>query len=199
MGAVLRQNVKSAKKQALNSKYLTQVELDNIFRVAKKRGERDYAIVFLSYRHGLRCSELLTLQWDWVDWEGKKICIWRAKDSNGSFHDLAKDEINLLKKLKKHSQSNFVISGRQANSSDNGLSTARVRQLCKGIGLEAGLKRRFHHHMLRHTCAFQMAENANINPLTIQRFLGHKDPKSTEIYIHEAGRDFKNLGVWWKS
>ncbi len=43
-----------------------------------------------------------------------------------------------------------------------------------------------------------MAENPNINPLTVQRYLGHKDAKSTEVYIREAGRDFKRLGEWWK-
>ena len=191
--AFLGENVSS-----LKSKYLTKQELDSILKIAKKRSDRDYAIILLSYRHGLRCAELLALQWDWIDWERKKMCIWRAKDSEGSFHDLAKDEISLLKKLKKHSQSDFIIAGRQANSSDNGLSTSRVRQLCKELSLEANLSRPFHHHMLRHTCGHNMAENANINPLTIQRYLGHKDPKSTEIYIREAGRDFKNLGVWWQ-
>ena len=40
----------------------------------------------------------------------------------------------------------------------------------------------------------QMAENPSINPLNVQRYLGHKNAKSTEVYIREAGRDFKRLG-----
>lgn len=102
--------------------------------------------------------------------------------------------------MKKFSQGSFIISGRQKNQLNdrNNLSTARVRQLCKEMGIEAHLSRPFHHHMLRHTCGFDMAENLQINPLTIQRYLGHKNFKSTEIYIKEAGRDFKNIPNWQK-
>ena len=176
------------------SKYLTQKELNAILKIAKKRSDRDYAIILLSYRHGLRCIELLNLSWDCIDWDKNRIFIHRAKGSDDGFHNLAKDEISLLKRLKKRSKGNFVISGREGNS----ITTTRVRQICKDLSLEADLNRPFHHHMLRHTCGHQMANNPNINPLTIQRYLGHRDSKSTEVYIREAGRDFKYLGEWWK-
>ncbi len=187
-------------EQETQSKYLTQEELNSILKVARKRSARDYAIILLSYRHGLRCIELLSLRWEYVDWGKSTIFIRRAKGSYDGFHDLAKDEVNLLKRLKKHSEGNFIISGRQKNylNNRNTLSTSRVRQICKEISLEAKLSRPFHHHQLRHTCGYQMAENPNINPLTVQRYLGHKDAKSTEVYIREAGRDFKRLGEWWK-
>ena len=35
-----------------------------------------------------------------------------------------------------------------------------------------------------------MAEGPNIKSLTVQRYLGYKDAKSTEVYIREASRDF---------
>ncbi len=140
----------------------------------RKRSARDYAIILLSYRHGLRCIELLRLRWEYVDW-GKST-------------------------IKNHSKSGFIISGRQKDylNGRKNFSTSRVRQICKEISLEANLSRPFHHHQLRHTCGHQMAENPNINSLTVQRYLGHKDAKSTEVYIREASRDFKRLGEWWK-
>ena len=70
--------------------------------------------------------------------------------------------------------------------------------LCKYMSIKCDLNRPFHHHMLRHTCGFDMADNRHISPLTIQRYLGHRDFKSTEIYIREAGRDFKGIANWQK-
>ena len=187
--AFLGENVSS-----LKSKYLTKQELDSILKIAKKRNERDFAIVFLSYRHGLRCVELLNLKWDYIDWDKKLIYISRVKGSDDGYHDLKPDEVKLLKRLKKCSKSEFIISGRQSDS----ISTARVRQMCKEMGIKANLSCSFHHHMLRHTCGFDMAENREINPLTIQRYLGHRDFRSTEVYIREAGRDFKGIADWQK-
>ncbi len=179
--------------ESVQFKYLTQLELDSILKAAKSSCNRDYAIVLFSYRHGLRCLELVKLQWDYIDWDKKQIFIPRVKGSDSGYHDLAKDEISLLKKLKKHSRNAFIISGREKN-----LSTARVRQICKQLSVKANLSRPFHHHMLRHTCGHNMANNPKINPLTVQRYLGHRDSRSTEVYIREAGRDFKDLGDWWE-
>ena len=175
-------------------KYLTKQELDSLFKIAKKKSDRNFAIVLLSYRHGLRCVELLNLKWNYIDWDKKLIHILRVKGSDDGYHELRTDEVKLLKRLKKSSRSEFIISGRQSNQ----LSTARVRQMCKEMGIKANLSRPFHHHMLRHTCGFDMAENREINPLTIQRYLGHKDFRSTEVYIREAGRDFKGIANWQK-
>lgn len=178
----------------VQSKYLTQEELDALLKVAKKKGDRTHAIVLLSYRHGLRCAELLNLSWLYIDWAKATLFIPRVKGSDSGYHNLANDEIKLLKRLKKRSSGNFIISGREKNR----LTTGRVRQICYELASEAKISHSFNHHMLRHTCALQMASNPNIPPLTIQRFLGHKDFKSTEVYLREAGRDFSNLGQWWQ-
>ena len=55
-------------EQETQSKYLTQEELNSILKVARKRSEGDYARILLSYCHGLRCVELLSLRWEYVDW-----------------------------------------------------------------------------------------------------------------------------------
>ena len=181
-------------QKEIQSKYVTQEELEALLRVARQKSDRTYAIVLLSYRHGLRCAELLKLRWSNIDWDRATLFIPRVKGSDSGYHTLAKDEFKLLKRLKKHDSSDFIISGREGM----GLTTSRVRQICHELALKANLSHSFNHHMLRHTCALQMASNPNIPPLTIQRFLGHKDFKSTEVYLREAGRDFSNLGQWWQ-
>jgi integrase len=62
--SVLSEQSKKSKKQ-----YLSQAELDLLFKAAKKTryALRDHLGVLLSYRHGLRASELVALEWDQFD------------------------------------------------------------------------------------------------------------------------------------
>jgi integrase len=49
--------------------YLTEAEVERLMEAAKGNqwGRRDAAMVLIAYRHGLRCSELVDLRWDQVD------------------------------------------------------------------------------------------------------------------------------------
>ena len=180
--------------QPTQNKYLARHELNAILKAAKKRGHRDYAIVLLSYRHALRSAELVALEWNFVDWDRKNIFIDRVKGSDSGYHELAKDEISLLRSLKRKSPGRYIIHGKKYHN----LTTTRVRQICHSLSKDADLSYQFHHHQLRHTCAFTMANNPKIPPLVVQRYLGHRSFQSTEVYIREAGRDFKDLGQWWR-
>jgi integrase len=50
--------------------YLTEREVEQLCDAARKRGRyghRDATMILIAYRHGLRVSELVALQWDQVD------------------------------------------------------------------------------------------------------------------------------------
>lgn len=50
--------------------YLTEHEVDQLISAAGKvgrHGHRDATLIMLTYRHGLRVSELVSLRWDQVD------------------------------------------------------------------------------------------------------------------------------------
>ena len=51
--------------------YLTRDEVTQLLRVVKKtrHGARNHAMILLAYRHGLRASELVGLQWSDVELE----------------------------------------------------------------------------------------------------------------------------------
>jgi len=72
--------------------YLTRDEVAALLRSSKKSpryGARNYAMILLSYRHGLRASEVTELRWSDLDLSTGTIYCRRAKNSRSSLHLLA--------------------------------------------------------------------------------------------------------------
>src|SRR5438034_11489009 len=62
--------------------HLTEAEIEKLMAVAKQSGRyghRDATAILLAYRHGLRASELVGLQWDQIDFVQKTIRVRRVK------------------------------------------------------------------------------------------------------------------------
>jgi integrase len=64
--------------------HLTPSEVEALIEAAKdnRHGNRDAAMILMTYRHGLRASEACDLRWDQVDFAGAVLHVRRAK--NGS-------------------------------------------------------------------------------------------------------------------
>jgi integrase len=57
------------------------VEVERLIRVAKgnRHGQRDATMILIGFRHGLRVSELCSLQWSSAEFESGTIHVRRAK------------------------------------------------------------------------------------------------------------------------
>lgn len=62
-----------------------------------------------------------------------------------------------------------------------------METLCKKAGVKY-----FRYHALRH-CGASLLDNANVPIGSIQRFLGHENRTTTEIYLHAIGNSEKEL------
>ena len=63
--------------------HLTPDELLSVLKAARARSARDWAMVLLAYRHGLRASEVCDLKLADVDLRAGSVSNWRL---NGSLH-----------------------------------------------------------------------------------------------------------------
>ena len=62
--------------------YLTEGEIDRLMTIARQSdryGHRDATAILVAFRHGLRSSELVALEWDQIDLTRKTIRLWRVK------------------------------------------------------------------------------------------------------------------------
>jgi integrase len=68
--------------------YLTEREVERLMKAAgdNRHGHRDATVVLLTYRHGLRASELCALRWEQVDLTHGLLHVARAKNGMPSVH-----------------------------------------------------------------------------------------------------------------
>ncbi|MFB6230533.1 MAG: tyrosine-type recombinase/integrase [Salinibacter sp.] len=69
-------------------------------------------------------------------------------------------------------------------------SKRRVQQIVKSVAEEAGIQKRAHPHLLRHTVAQRLADEGMREEL-LQQFLGHEAPETTQRYYEPRRTDVK--------
>jgi type 1 fimbriae regulatory protein FimB len=172
--------------------YLDPGEVECLLEAAKegRHGERDYALLLLTYRHGLRVSEAVAIKLGDVNLKEARLWVKRAKGSLDTEQPLAGDELRALKRYLATREDKlpwlFV--------SERGCQMVRraVNHMIAAAGKRADLGR-IHPHMLRHSCGYALANKGQDFRL-IQDWLGHRDPKHTSRYTRVAARRFE--GIW---
>ena len=91
--------------------HLTEREVDKLIEAARgnRWGQRDATIILIAFRHGLRASELCSLQWSDVEFESATLHLRRAKGGMTSTHPLLGDELRALRALKREAESPFMF------------------------------------------------------------------------------------------
>lgn len=163
--------------------YLTKAEVDLVRAGAASRGRhpiRDSTAVLIAYRHGLRASELVGLNWNQVDWTQKALHVRRSKRGTPGMHPLRRDEVAALRSL--------VVDGEMTGPvfrSERGgpLTAGAWDHIVRRAGVAAGLSFPIHSHMLRHACGYVLAM-AGTDTRAIQAWLGHVNIQHTVGYTN---------------
>ena len=125
---------------------------------------------------GARKSEILTLRWEWVDFE--RGCL-RLPDSKtgAKVVPLGAPALELLASLPRIENNPYVLPGDKAGGHFVGLQKAWER-IRKRAGLED-----MRLHDLRHSFA-SVAVAAGDSLYLVGKVLGHRQSRTTEIYAH---------------
>jgi site-specific recombinase XerD len=140
---------------------------------------RDRAIVSIFLYTGLRSNELRLLDVEDVDFEAKTILVRFGKRDKQRIIPL---HIEAQAALESH------LAGRSNGplfESNRGqrISYDRLHSLVGEIGKRAKLRKHLHPHSLRHSFAVALLD-AEVDLETIRDLLGHKDIRTTIIYLH---------------
>ena len=174
--------------------YLTEQEVGQLMGAAAKvgrHGHRDSTLILLSYRHGLRVTELVNLRWDQVDLKTGLMHVNRLKQGNPSVHPLGGPELRALRRLQRDYAVQPYVFCSERNAA---LSSDAIRKIVGRAGEEAKLPFSVHPHMLRHACGYKLAQ-AGQDTRAIQHYLGHKNIQHTVRYTHLSSERFKDF---WK-
>ncbi len=133
---------------------------------------RDKLIIKLFLDTGLRSKELLSLRVEDIDLKNRMIRVRETKNGEERIVFFTDETEKLLRKyLSKHKDEKLFPMTYQA-----------LYKLIRRLGEKAGIKG-LRPHILRHTFA-TIAIRKGLPLPAVQRLLGHKDIKTTQIYTH---------------
>jgi len=172
--------------------YLTPTEVERLLRATKANrwAHRDATMILVSYRHGLRASELTDLRWDQIDFGTATLHVRRVKQGSPSTHPILGDELRMLRRLQREQEpkSPFVFTSERGSP----FTTAGFARMVERAGEQARLGFKVHPHMLRHACGFALASKGH-DTRALQAYLGHKNIQHTVRYTELAPTRFKNF------
>ena len=169
--------------------FLTINEVERLLEApdsSKPQGQRDRALMELLYASGLRVSELVSLNLEQINLDSGEIRV-RGKGD--------KERMVLMGKPAARALSDYLSQGRPKllgkkgssalllNPDGGRLSGRRVQTILGKYANIAGIDRRVHPHMLRHTFATHLLDGG-ADLRVVQELLGHASLSSTQIYTH---------------
>jgi type 1 fimbriae regulatory protein FimB len=176
--------------------FLTEAEMRRFLDAARhgRHGVRDSLMLLLTYRHGLRVSELVDVRLKDLDLDTARLYVRRKKGSLSTHQPLAGDEVRALRAwLRKREQRGDARSSYLVLSERGPMTRQAVNYLAKEIGQRAKLRFHVHPHMLRHSTGSYLA-NRGYDTRLVQDYLGHKNIMHTVRYTRTAATRFE--GLW---
>jgi type 1 fimbriae regulatory protein FimB len=172
--------------------FLTAAELAALLEAAKagRHGARDHLLLMMTFRHGLRVSEVIGLRLNEVDFDRSLLWVHRLKGGLSVQQPIAGDELRAIRRYIALRQSELpwlFLSER-----GQPLTRQAVSYLVRLAARRAGLPH-VHPHNLRHSCGYYLA-NKGKDLRLIQDYLGHRDPRHTAHYTRTAAHRFE--GLW---
>jgi type 1 fimbriae regulatory protein FimB len=175
---------------------LTEAEMKRFLGAARgnRHGTRDYAMMLMAYRHGLRVSELVDLRLKDIDLETGRLYVRRKKGSLSTHQPIEGDELRALRAwlrvrdLRSNAGCAYLFLGERGP-----MTRQAVNYLVAQSAKRAGLRFHVHPHMLRHSTGYYLANRTGDTKL-VREYMGHKNIVHTVRYSGTAAADFD--GLW---
>jgi integrase len=155
-------------------------------------GKRDYAIILLITRLGLRSIDVKRLEFDDFDWPGNRVCVVQAKSGRRVWLPLLKDVgwavIDYIRDARPVSDCRQGFLRHTAPIgpfSDQEHLHQMLLKYARAAHVPISEKRRHGMHSLRHTLATRLMEDGT--PIEqIADILGHQSVQSTGVYLKSS-------------
>lgn len=155
------------------------LSLDEVTKLFKACANKKHkAIMALLFGCGMRVSEVINLKPQQIDRARTVIHIMNGKGAKDRFVPLDNFVLTTLESYyKEYRPVEYMFNGQFSNQ----YTQRSINQFLKDIAEQAGIKKRLHSHLGRHSYATMLVESG-IDLGLIQNILGHKNQKTTLIY-----------------
>lgn len=171
--------IKRPKRAKTLPKVMSMNQIKNLLLAVKNDKHR--LMMLLGYGCGLRIGDVLTLQVKNINFDRRQIFIRQGKGQKDRVVMLPESVVpSLIKYINLEKPDHWLFRGQQKGKPYAESSLRAIfRRACNATGLSNDHK----FHTLRHSFATHLMESGTQQRL-IQKLLGHKNPKTTEIYTH---------------
>lgn len=186
------------RKQAFKKQHLSENKIGDLLEYYKEKSLRDFAIVNLLLRTGLRTIEVVRADVGDITFKGDKrvLLVWgkghTEKDSFVVLTDKAYLPIREYLDSRKGVKSGdpLFVSNSRRNGGER-LTTRTISGICKEGLREVGLDgKEFTAHSLRHTTAVEILKNGG-EITDVQRVLRHTSPVTSQIYTESIEEELR--------
>jgi len=151
-------------------------------------GKRNYALLLLATRLGMRASDIANLKITDIDWHKNEITVIQCKTSNPAGFPLLPIVGNAIIDYMKYGRPSFISSSHFFHSSrppyqvmNSAMVSSAITSVIEGCGID--LKGRRHGpHAMRHSLATNLLRKEISLPV-ISEVLGHKRTQTTTVYL----------------
>ncbi len=161
-------------------------EFDDLVKAAGAIDGVTLALVLLGGEAGLRCGEMMALEWTDVNFTARKLCVQRSewkgevttpKGGRLRYVDISERLMTALKAIRNLKSRRVVCT-----NAGQPLTQQMVRRRVIAAATRAGLAKKGV-HILRHTFCSHLAM-LGVPAITIQRLAGHQNLLTTQRYMH---------------
>ncbi|HEY93601.1 MAG TPA: tyrosine recombinase XerC [Dehalococcoidia bacterium] len=200
------QYVSSPKLDRRLPSFLTNTEIIRLLNVPDAEdpyGRRDRAFLELLYASGLRVSELASLKLDQINLETREIrvigkgskerVVLMGEPAAKALQVYIYEARDLIPKIRLTSRTNKKKTKAVfINHEGFPLTERSVQEILQKYADKAGIGKKVHPHMLRHTFATHMLDGG-ADLRVVQELLGHADLSTTQIYTHISKSQAKKV------
>jgi len=163
--------------------YLTKDEVDQLLESALACNQRDYLILRVLWRTGVRVSELLNIRPQDVEFNNHVINITKAKGGKQRRVLLDSQTVNML--------SDYIVAQKlREDQPIFGVQRVQVFRIVRKYGNMLAID--IHPHTLRHSYAIHLVRSG-MDLRRVQLLLGHSNLNTTQIYLQFKDEDLREV------
>ena len=179
-------------RMIIDHKLPTVLTADEVEKLLDATVDLKYKAMFATmYSSGMRVSEVIHLHYDDISRTNMQIHVRDTKNRMDRYTILSKRNLDLLTEywFQKGRPRGILFPNKFTGQY---LTVSALEQVMRRSAVEAALPKSVSPHSLRHSFASHLME-AGVEQRHIQALLGHRDPKSTEVYLHVSNKTIMGI------